>query len=94
MANIINDYEVFTNDQNALAFFMARSPVIDQMDANGPFQFHIDGDTLMAGNEVFKVAFPEMEPGLIDIAKARGVIMLVEFENQQAARCTPCYLSH
>ncbi len=91
---ITPEYEVFLNGQNAVAFFMHRHPVLDANDDMGPFWFAVHNeDTLVAGTETNYTILPQVTPEIIDIARQRRVIMLVEFENQKAIRCTPCYLS-
>lgn len=87
------EYEVFCNDKNALAFFMYRQGTLDAMGNDGPFWFQIDGDRIIAGSEQHQTLFEGMSNDLLAVARERGVIMLVEFENQQPMRCTPCYLT-
>lgn len=87
------EYEVFRNEKNALAFFMYRQGTLDAMGNDGPFWFQIDGDRIIAGSERHQTLFEGMNAELLGVAKERGVIMLVEFENQQPIRCTPCYLT-
>jgi hypothetical protein len=87
------EYEVFRNEKNALGFFMYRQGALDHLSNEGPFWFQIDGDRIMAGTEHHQTVFENLTPELVDIARRRGVIMLVEFENQEAVRCTPCYLT-
>jgi hypothetical protein len=89
----VAEYEVFKNDKNALAFFFSRHPVLDQNPPTGPFWFTIEGRSIMAGTAEHHAAFDDVQPDILAIAKQRGVIMMVEFENQQPMRCTPCYFS-
>ena len=63
------------------------------MPEEGPFWFTIQQDRSIAGTEDNYAVFEDVEPGVLAAARQRGVIMLVEFENQQPYRCTPCYLS-
>ena len=91
---IVKDYEVFKNEKNALAFFFYHHPALDQNTAEGPFWFSIhDENSILAGTEEHHVVFASVKPDIIDIARQRGVIMMMEFEGQQPVRCTPCYLS-
>ncbi len=91
---LASEYEVFVNKQNALAFFMHRHPSLDGAEDAGPFWFAIhNDDTLVAGTEENYAIFPNVSKEVIDIAKQRKIVMIVEFENQKAIRCTPCYLS-
>lgn len=91
--NVVAEYEVFKNDKNALAFFFYKHPTLDGTAEEGPFWFHIDDTRIVAGTEEHRAVFEDVSEGIIDTARQRGVIMLVEFENQQPVRCTPCYLS-
>lgn len=90
---VVNEHEVFKNNADALAFFFYRQPALDEAPEEGPFWFSFKDDTLIAGTKETYAVFPGIEPKIIETAKKRGVIMLVEFENQQPYRCTPCYLS-
>ncbi len=92
--SIVTTYEVFSNGSDALAFFMPRHPPFDGMAEEGPFWFSIQNNLIIAGDDHSRfAAFPDLAPELLDIARQRGVIMLVEFENSQPLRCTPCYLA-
>jgi len=90
---IVSEYEVFQNGRSALAFFFYHQASLDENAEEGPFWFTIDGQRIIAGTEDSYAVFESVEKSVIDTAKKRGVIMLVEFENQQPFRCTPCYLS-
>jgi len=89
----VPEYEVFKNERNALAFFFSRHPVLDQNPAEGPFWFTVHNDCILAGTQDYHATFEDVQPDIINIAKQRGVIMMIEFENQQPVRCTPCYFS-
>ena len=92
--SVVNEYEVFKNEKNALAFFFFRQASLDQNPQEGPFWFTVSNDkSIAAGTESAHAVFKDVQPEILDIAKQRGVIMLVEFENKQPVRCTPCYLS-
>lgn len=93
MESVVPEYEVFKNDKNALAFFFARLPSLDQNPTEGPFWFTIENNRIAAGARNHRAVFEGVRQDVIDIAKQRGVIMMMEFENQQPVRCTPCYLS-
>lgn len=91
---VIAEHEVFKNDKNAVAFFFYHSSVLDKNAEEGPFWFTIqDGTRIVAGTSEAYNVFEGLNPDVVAMAKQRGVIMLVEFENQQPFRCTPCYLS-
>ncbi|MEZ0261325.1 MAG: hypothetical protein ACAH80_09970 [Alphaproteobacteria bacterium] len=90
---VVSEYEVFKNGRNALAFFFYRHPTLDGNPEEGPFWFTIQENRIVAGTESHYAIFEEVSQGILDTARQRGVIMLVEFENQQPVRCTPCYLS-
>lgn|SRR3989304_733757 len=90
----VAEYEVFKNDKNALAFFFSRHPALDQNPATGPFWFTVQDDRIIAGTSDHHATFEDVQPDIINIAKQRGVIMMIEFENQQPVRCTPCYFSN
>jgi hypothetical protein len=90
---IVQEYEVFKNARDALAFFFYRQVSLDDAPAEGPFWFSVNNDTITAGTESSHAIFQGVKPNIVSVAKRRGVIMLVEFENQQPVRCTPCYLS-
>ena len=92
-AAVVAEYEVFKNGRNALAFFFYRHPTLDDNPEEGPFWFAITGDRIVAGTETHYAVFKDVSQTIIDTARQRGVIMLVEFEDQQPVRCTPCYLS-
>lgn len=87
------EYEVFRNDKNALAFFLYRQGALDGMSNDGPFWFQIERNTIVAGDDKHRIVFDDMSDELLGIATERGVILLIEFEEQQAVRCTPCYLT-
>lgn len=90
---VVSEYEVFKNERDALAFFFYRHPTLDDNPAEGPFWFSIHHDNITAGTESHHAIFENVSGDVLDTARQRGVIMLVEFENQQPMRCTPCYLS-
>ncbi len=91
---LVPEHEIFKNNKDALAFFFYHQASLDGNPTEGPFWFTIrDEDTIIAGTEEHFAVFDNVTPELIAKAKKRGVIMLVEFENQQPIRCTPCYLS-
>lgn len=87
------EFEIFKNGKNALAFFFYRETALDNSNEEGPFWFTIKGDAIVAGTEDHNTTFEGVTPALIETARQRGVIMLVEFEDQNPVRCTPCYLS-
>lgn len=92
--SVVDEYEVFRNERNALAFFFRRQPVLDQNPAEGPFWFTADADQrILAGTKESYSVFENVQPEVIDTARQRGVIMLIEFENEQPVRCTPCYFT-
>ncbi len=91
--SIISQYEVFKNERNALAFFFAREAALDMNAIEGPFWFTAEDNRISAGTAGHHAVFEDVQPEIVSIAKQRGVIMLVEFENQQPVRCTPCYFS-
>lgn len=91
--NVVEEYEVFRNERNALAFFFYRQPTLDGTAEEGPFWFSIQDNKILAGTETSRAVFEDVSQNILDTARQRGVIMLVEFENQQPMRCTPCYLS-
>jgi hypothetical protein len=91
---VVAEHEIFKNEKNALAFFFYHSPLLDKNAEEGPFWFTIQNNNkIIAGTSKAYAAFEDIKPEIIATAKQRGVIMLVEFENQQPFRCTPCYLS-
>lgn len=90
---VVAEYEVFKNNKNALAFFFYRHESLDNTAEEGPFWFSVQDSRIVAGTEEHYAVFEDVSPNILDAAKQRGVIMLVEFENQQPMRCTPCYLS-
>jgi hypothetical protein len=92
-SNVVPEYEVFKNEKNALAFFFFRHETLDPNTEEGPFWFTVQQDKILAGTEDHYAIFEDVQQPILETAKQRGVIMLVEFENQQPVRCTPCYLS-
>jgi hypothetical protein len=91
---VVSEYEVFINDANALSLFFYRHPVLDENAEEGPFWFNIQNENrLIAGTGGAYAVFENVSADVISTARKRGVLMLVEFENQQPYRCTPCYLS-
>ena len=88
----VTEYEVFTNDGQALTFFMNRHPRLDAKESAGPFFFAVQGDKIVAGTEKNHVIFDGVEPDILATSRERGVILLIEFENRKPIRCTPCYL--
>lgn len=85
------EYEVFRNGKNALAFFLYRQGALDNLSNDGPYWFQIDGNRIVAGDAAHKISFDDLAADILSVSRERGVIMLVEFENQQPVRCTPCY---
>jgi hypothetical protein len=90
---IVDDYEVFNNDHDSLAFFLFHQAVLDQNPPEGPFAFSIQGDSILAGTQAHHIIFPNINADVVEVARQRGVIMIMEFEGQQPVRCTPCYFS-
>lgn len=92
-ATPIAEYEVFKNDKNALAFFFHKQDALDANAKEGPFWFSVQNGSIRAGTEAHHVHFEDVKPEILDIARNRGVIMLMEFDGQKPVRCTPCYLA-
>ncbi|TVQ85080.1 MAG: hypothetical protein EA357_01445 [Micavibrio sp.] len=92
--SIVEDYEVFTNDRNAIAFFLMRHHALDENREKGPFLFAVqDGNNVVVGTEEHHAIFMNVTNEIIAKIKQRSAILLVEFEDQAPFRCTPCYLS-
>lgn len=91
---VVSDYEVFRNERNAVAFFLYRHALLDRNAEEGPFWFTIQDNRIIAGTGNNHAIFEGLAPNVLDAARQRGVIMLVEFENNLPMRCTPCYLSN
>lgn len=91
--NVVPEYEIFRNEANALAFFFTRVPNLDGNAQQGPFWFVVRGDAIHAGTEAHHAVFEGVQQDVIDTAKQRGAITLIEFENQQPVRATPCYFA-
>jgi len=89
--SVVDEYEIFTNDKGAIAFFFYRDPDLDNNNPEGPFIFTISGNNLFAGTKEFYVTFPNVSDEYINKAKERGNLMLMEFEDQTPVRATPCY---
>lgn len=93
-AALVAEHEVFRNNRNAVAFFFYHQLSLDANPEEGPFWFKIQDDKrIIAGTSKAYAILEGLEPDVVAMAKQRGVIMLVEFENQQPYRVTPCYLS-
>jgi hypothetical protein len=92
-STLVAEHEIFKNNKNALAFFFYHQQSLDGNPQEGPFWFRIDNNRIIAGTEEHFAVLDDVTPPLIEAARQRGVIMLVEFEEQQPVRCTPCYLS-
>jgi hypothetical protein len=90
---VVGEHEIFKNGKNALALFFYRQKTLDQNASDGPFWFSIQDDKIVAGTEDNYAVFEDVKPEILAAARQRGVLMLIEFENQQPYRCTPCYLS-
>jgi hypothetical protein len=91
---VVPEYEVFQNKNNAVVFFMSRQSSLDEADPDGPFWFTVhEGKNLIAGSEGGQAYFSNVANDVIETAKERGVILLIEFENQEPVRCTPCYFT-
>ena len=93
MNTVINEYEVFRNANNALGFFFYKNETLDQAPKEGPFWFEIQSKKIVAGSDSAKAVFEGVSDDVLSTARERGVIMLVEFQDNQAVRCTPCYLT-
>lgn len=91
--SVVSEYEVFKNERNALAFFFARQETLDHNPVEGPFWFTIQNNRIAAGTANHHAVFEDVKQDVIDTARQRGVIMMIEFEEQQPVRCTPCYFS-
>ncbi len=89
----VSEYEVFKNERDALAFFFFRQPDLDPNPAEGPFWFTIEDNKILAGTAEHHALFEDIAADVIDTARQRGTIMMIEFEDKQPVRCTPCYLS-
>lgn len=92
-APIIREYEVFSNDREAVAIFFFRHAELDNNDPEGPFWFTAYDDSIIAGTEAHNVTFPNVLPEVMELVRARGAIVLMEFEGQTPVRVTPCYLA-
>lgn len=93
MNAVIAEYEVFKNASNALGFFFYKNEVLDHAPKDGPFWFEIKSKNIVAGSDNAKAVFEGVTDDVLSTARERGVIMLVEFQDNQAVRCTPCYLT-
>mgnify|MGYP000695637209 CR=1 FL=1 len=92
---VVSEYEVFKNDNNAIAFFLSRQEAADLTGDAGPFWFSVhEGANIIAGSETAQVYLSNVSEKVIETALERGVILLIEFENQKPVRCTPCYHMH
>ena len=90
---LVPEYEVFKNDNNAIAFFLSRQEAADLAGDAGPFWFSVhEGTNIVAGSENAQIYLSNVSESVIETAQARGVILLIEFEDQKPLRCTPCYL--
>ncbi len=93
-ATVVQDYEVFKNEKNALAFFLYHSPALDQNDSVGPFWFSVHNDnSIRVGTQAHHVVFEGVNADIVSTARERGVIMVMEFEGQSPVRCMPCYIT-
>lgn len=89
---VVPEYEVFKNDNNAVAFFLNRQEAVDTAGDDGPFFFVVhEGKNIVAGGENGQVFFADVADDVIETAVTRGVLLMVEFEDQKPIRCTPCY---
>lgn len=89
---VVPEYEVFRNDNNAVAFFMNRQQSVDTAGDDGPYFFNVhEGKNIVAGSENGQVFFADVAEDVIEAAVTRGVLLMVEFEEQKPIRCTPCY---
>lgn len=93
MSVLVEDYEVFKNEKEALAFFFYHQPELDQNNPDGPFLFVVEGNNILAGTKEHHITISEVSQEVIEIAKNRGNLLLMEFEDQQPVRATPCYLA-
>ncbi len=91
---VVPEYEVFQNQNNAVVFFLSRQASLDNADPAGPFWFTIHEDNnIIAGSEDGQAFFAQVANDVVATARERGVILLIEFENQEPLRCTPCYFT-
>ena len=89
---VVPEYEVFKNDNNAVAFFINRQEAVDTAGDEGPYFFVVsEGKNIVAGSENGQVFFADVASDVIETAVMRGVLLMVEFEDQKPIRCTPCY---
>ncbi len=92
--HLVKEYEVFNNAKDAIAFFLFHQESLDKNSKNGPFYFTIEGEnSIVAGTKEFYATSTGVKPEVIAKAKARGVIILMEFEGDTPVRCTPCYFT-
>lgn len=89
--SLVEEYEIFTNDKEVVAFYFYKQEVLDNNNPEGPFVFTVHENNLYAGTKEHYVTFPDVTDEFIDKAKRRGNILLMEFENQKPVRATPCY---
>ena len=57
--NVVQEYEVFKNKRDALAFFFFHQPVLDKNPLIGPFWFSLKKDSIVAGTEIHSVVFKD-----------------------------------
>jgi len=89
--SLVEEYEIFTNDKGAIAFYFYKQDVLDNNNPAGPFIFTVHENNLFAGTKEHYVTFPEVKTEIIEKAKERGNLVLMEFEDKQPVRATPCY---
>lgn len=89
--SVVEEYEIFTNAKEVVAFFFYKQEVLDKNSPEGPFVFTISGNNVFAGTKENYVVFPEVNEEFITKARKRGNILLMEFEDRDPVRATPCY---
>lgn len=90
---IITDFEVVMNGDGQLAFMMRKNPSLDAMDYRRKFWFNIHKNKIIIGACTFRVAFNDVDAALVEIARHNKNVLLVEIENEQVVRTTPCEFS-
>jgi len=92
-AVVVPEYEIYRNEKNALMFLFYHQKELDANSKDGPFYFTIEGNSIHAGTKANHVVFNNVNQAVVDIARERGNLVLMEFEDRDPVRATPCYIT-
>ena len=90
---IISNYEVWGDEDAAISIVIDKNPAMDVFEDDAPFWFKVDpAFSMIVGGDEERIVLKGMKPQLAEMAESCENIMIIEVDNREIVRCTPCRL--